>query len=60
MTCPLINKEIEDCTGCPHYRLYESEREPIKECKIEKFEDSPWMVVALIMRHLDFNEGLWR
>ena len=51
MTCPLINKEIEDCTGCPHYRLYESEREPIKECKIEKFEDSPWMVVALIMRH---------
>jgi len=59
MTCPLINKEIEDCIGCPHYRPIEDKKVIAEECMIEKFEDSPWKISALIMRHLDFNEGVW-
>ena len=62
MTCPLINKAKSKglCRNCPYHSVFINDRETIEECMIEKFEDSPWKQVALIMRHLDFNEGVWR
>jgi hypothetical protein len=61
MKCPLINKTKSNglCRDCPFHRPVADKKVVAEECLIEMFDNKPWKQQALIMRHLNFNEGVW-